>query len=231
MAISAFWRGGTFALAGVLPFLVAFGLLLTWWQTIAPGSDRDWSPQLARTVSVMREGDVLTFANVRNFRWVKASPERPDIGSGEAIADERWETRAIDLAKVDGVDLFFSYWTGRPSPMSSSASPSRDAPLALSIEIRRERGEDYSTLAGFFKSYELSIVAADERDIIRLRTDVWQEDVRLYRLGVSRARPATCCSATRARSTRSMQGRAGITPSPPTARPSPTGWRASCGRT
>ena len=59
-------------------------------------------------------------------------------------------------------------------------------PLAFSIEIRRERGESYSALAGFFKSYELAIVVADERDIIRLRTDVWDEDVRLYRLGVGR---------------------------------------------
>ncbi len=94
------------------PFLVAFVALLAWWQTVAPGSDRDWSPQLARTVSVTRQGDVLTFANVRDFRWTKAGPGHPDIGAGEAIAQERWVTRRIDLAKVDGVDVVFSYWTG-----------------------------------------------------------------------------------------------------------------------
>jgi hypothetical protein len=46
--------------------------------------------------------------------------------------------------------------------------------------------EDYSTLKGFFKQYELFYVVADERDVIRLRTTYRQppEDVYLYRTRV-----------------------------------------------
>jgi len=40
------------------------------------------------------------------------------------------------------------------------------APLTFSIEIRKERHEEFSSLGGFFRKYELSLVAADEKDII-----------------------------------------------------------------
>ena len=52
--------------------------------------------------------------------------------------------------------------------------------LAVSIETRKERSESYSALQGFFRQYELYYVFADERDVIRLRTDYRGEDVYLY---------------------------------------------------
>jgi len=56
----------------------------------------------------------------------------------------------------------------------------------VSIETRKERGESYSTIAGFFKQYELIYVVADERDVIRLRTNYRdpREDVYIYRVQV-----------------------------------------------
>ena len=57
-------------------------------------------------------------------------------------------------------------------------------PLTVSIETRKEAGEAYSTLLGFFKRYELVYVVSDERDLIGLRTNVRAdppEDVYLYR--------------------------------------------------
>ena len=42
--------------------------------------------------------------------------------------------------------------------------------------------ESYSALRGFFREYEICYVAADERDLIRLRTNYRGEDVYLYRL-------------------------------------------------
>jgi Domain of unknown function (DUF4105) len=57
----------------------------------------------------------------------------------------------------------------------------------FSIETRKERGEAYSSIAGFFKQYELAIIAADERDIVRVRSNVRGEDVRIFRLRMTRA--------------------------------------------
>jgi hypothetical protein len=59
-----------------------------------------------------------------------------------------------------------------------------DEHLAISIEVRKEKTESYSSLAGFFRQYELVYVVADERDVIRLRTNYRKdppEDVYVYR--------------------------------------------------
>jgi hypothetical protein len=173
----------TAALPALGLLAVSLGALFTWWSTIEPRADRAWAAPLARSASVSIDGDRYAITNVRNFRWRAGTG--PD--TGEAIAEERWETRTYDLSKAAGVDLFFSYWTG-PLIAHLLVSVTFDdaAPLTFSIEIRREKDEAYSALAGFFKSYELAIVAADERDIVHLRTNIWREDVRLYRLNVSR---------------------------------------------
>ena len=43
--------------------------------------------------------------------------------------------------------------------------------VCISIETRKEVGENYSALRGFFRQFELTYVVADERDLVRLRTD------------------------------------------------------------
>lgn len=168
-----------------LVLLAVFGALLAWWTAIAARGDRDWIAPLARQPALTVSGDMLRVDDLRDFRWSRAA-DGVGLGSGEAVAEERWTTRTYDLSALRGVDLFFSYWTGPDiAHLVVSFDFTGEAPLAFSIEIRRERGEAYSALAGFFRSYELTIVAADERDVIRLRTDVWREDVRLYRLQVA----------------------------------------------
>lgn len=197
-AVIWLWRLSPPLQAGWPALLVAaasFGAIAIWWSGIAPSGLRDWAAPLARTPRAIIEGDRLTVSDVRNFAWRKAAGGAGD-GSGEEAAEERWETRSYDLVKASGVDLFFSYWTGPLIAHVIVSITFDDAPpLAFSIEIRRERGESYSALAGFFKSYELAIVAADERDIVRLRTDIWQEDVRLYRLTVGREKARALLTA------------------------------------
>ena len=60
--------------------------------------------------------------------------------------------------------------------------------VAISIEIRKEEGESFSALAGFFRRYELYYVVAEERDVIGLRTTHRNppEDVYLYRVNMPR---------------------------------------------
>lgn len=157
-------------------YLLALIVLGAWWSTIQPSNLRDWEPFVARQPAMEIVNDQLIVRNLRNFAWRSPTDYTP-----------RWEDRIYDLSGLEGVDLFFSYWTGPAIAHVIVSFPfAEQPPLAFSIEIRRERGEEYSPIAGFFKQYELAIVAADERDVIRLRTDIWQEDVRLYRLSVSR---------------------------------------------
>ncbi|MEN9544145.1 MAG: hypothetical protein RLZZ598_978 [Pseudomonadota bacterium] len=81
-----------------------------------------------------------------------------------------------------------SYW-GIPAiahvMMSFGFDDGRD--LTFSVEIRREQGESFSTVGGFFKQFELSLIAAEERDVLGVRTNQRGEDVYLYRLQMPRA--------------------------------------------
>src|SRR6478735_4554737 len=100
-----------------------------------------------------------------------------------------WEDRTYDLNTLRGLDLWSSTWAGEDIAhilVSFDFGPEKP-PLVWSIELRREKGEEYSAIAGFFKQAELIAIAADERDIIRVRTNVRGETVRLYRLNAGPA--------------------------------------------
>jgi hypothetical protein len=151
---------------------VAFAVILSWWAMLTPSNDRAWAPDIARTAHGVVESDRLVLHNVRNFVW------RSDTNF-----DERWETRTYDLGQITGADLFMSYWAGEAIAHTILSFGFTDGQhLAFSIEIRKEKTESYSALAGFFRTYELAMIAADERDVVGVRTNVRGEDVRLYRL-------------------------------------------------
>ena len=174
-AIILMWKHQHLLMLAVLT--ITWGLLLGWWATILPRADRDWQPDMARIADARIAGDVLTVANVRNFTW-----------RSDDDFDVRWETRRYNLSQLTGANLFLSYWAGESIAHAIVSFDFADSdPLAFSIEIRKEKGESYSTLAGFFKSYELALIAADERDVVKVRSTVRHEDVRLYRLDIQRA--------------------------------------------
>src|SRR6202012_4136312 len=93
------------------------------------------------------------------------------------------EVRDYRLSRVSNVDLILSYWGCEAvAHLIVSFGFENGDRLDFSIETRKQRDEAYSTIAGFFKQYELAIVAADERDVVRVRSNVRGEDVRIYRL-------------------------------------------------
>jgi hypothetical protein len=157
---------------------VGFAVVLGWWAMLTPSNDRAWAPDVARTAYGVVEGDRLMLHDVRNFVW-----------RSDTDFDERWETRTYDLGQITGTDLFMSYWAGEAIAHTILSFGFTDGQqLAFSIEIRKEKTESYSALAGFFRTYELAVIAADERDVVGVRTNVRGEDVRLYRLRMPPAR-------------------------------------------
>jgi hypothetical protein len=155
-------------------FLTLFAVLLLWWQSIAPSNDRDWQTDVAVLPYATVDGDLVTVHNIRNFDYRSETDYTP------AYYDKRF-----DLRQLEGVDVVAVYWMGpHIAHVFLSFAFADDQHLAISIETRKEKGEGYSTVKGFFKQYELYYVVADERDVIRLRTNYRHdppEDAYIYR--------------------------------------------------
>jgi hypothetical protein len=155
---------------------VACGIVLAWWLTLEPRKDRPWQPDVAELAWAEVKGDEITLHNIRNCDYRTATDLTP-----------RWETRTVRLSQITGVDLFINYW-GSPLMAHPIASfQFADAlPICFSIETRKEVGEKYSAIGGLYRQYELTFIAADERDVIRLRTNYRKgEESYLYRTKVT----------------------------------------------
>jgi Domain of unknown function (DUF4105) len=158
------WSGLTIAAAG-------FACVLIWWLSLKPSNERDWQPDVARTAWAEIDGNRVTIHNFRNCDYRTETDYTPV-----------WETRTVDLSQLRGVDVFITYWG---SPWIAHPIVSFDfgdeGHVAISVETRKEVGETYSAIRGFFRYYELIYTIADERDVIRLRTNYRTgEEVYLY---------------------------------------------------
>ncbi len=149
-----------------------FFIVLVWWLTLKPSGEGDWQTDVARKPRAEVNGDEVTIHNVRNFDYRTDTDYTPV-----------WETRKVRLSKLTHIDLFVNYW-GSPwmaHPIVSfqfADSP----PLCFSIETRKKVGQSYSAIGGLYRQYELIFIAADERDVARVRTNFRKgEDVYLYR--------------------------------------------------
>jgi len=158
---------------GVLAALVPFAAVLAWWLSIPPSNQRDWLADVARPPHAEISGSRMTVHNIRNFAY----------RSSDTDFEEHWETRSYDLDRIVGVDLFLSFWGPTLIAHTIMSWEFADgAHLAVSIETRKENGEEYSAVLGFFRQFELYYVVADERDVVGVRTNHRGEHVFLYRL-------------------------------------------------
>ncbi|MDZ7853166.1 MAG: DUF4105 domain-containing protein [Halomonas sp.] len=172
------WQGAR--LGPLCAMAVQMMALLSWWRRLTPAKHLDWADDVAHLATGNVEGHLLTLHSVRHFDW-----QTPDDARGG------WERRVYDLHRLKAVDLFVSSW-GRPGIAHvlvsfgfSGQVPGEDDFVAFSVEVRRERYERFSEIGGFFKQYELAIIAADERDAVRLRSNVRGERVTLYHVTLS----------------------------------------------
>ena len=153
----------------MLPSLKLNGDLVKW---VKPSNQRDWAPEQAMLARADFQGRRVTVHNIRDCRW------RTLDDFTQAYYD-----RTFDLDKLRRVDFVVAPFNEMPSighTMLSFVFEGDDC-LAVSVEIRRERGEAFSPVKGFFRQYELMYVVASERDVIGRRVDCDLCDVYLYR--------------------------------------------------
>jgi len=156
----------------LLALFLLFAAVAFWWMRIPPSNDRDWQADVARLPRAQLDGNILTVENVRDF-----------VYRSETDFDARWVTRKYDLSKLEHLDMYFSFWGPTDIAHTIMSWSFAEGPaLAISIETRKEVGESYSALLGFFRQYELYYVVARERDVIGVRDRFRDEHTYLYRL-------------------------------------------------
>jgi hypothetical protein len=118
------------------------------------------------------QGSRVTIHNIRNCDY-----------RSETDYTVRHYDRTFALTGLKSLDLSLIHW-GSPYIAHTMLSFGFEGGgmVCFSVETRKEVGEEYSAIKGFFRQYELTYVVADERDLIGLRTNYRGEQVYLYRL-------------------------------------------------
>jgi len=177
-----FATGSLIALVGrfssrmtLLGFLAGFAIVLAWWLFMQPSNSRNWQPDVAVLPWAEINGRRVTIHNIRNCEY-----------RSETDYTVHHYDKTFDLATLKSVDLSLVYW-GSPYIAHTMLSFGFDGEgiVCFSIETRKEVGESYSVIKGFFRQYELTYVVADERDLIGLRTSYRDEQVYLYHINAS----------------------------------------------
>jgi hypothetical protein len=140
---------------------------------VRPSNHRNWTLDTQRLSSAVISGDSVQISNVRNARYRSTSDY-----------DVHWENRNYDLRKLESVWFVvepFSDFRG-PAHTFLSFGFGNGEYLAVSIEIRKEKGESFSPISGLLRQYELIYVIGDERDLIGLRANYRHDKVYLYKM-------------------------------------------------
>jgi hypothetical protein len=145
-------------------------------KVIKPSNFRDWTPEQALLPTAEVHGSQVKIHNVRNCQYFSADTYLVD-----------YYDKSFDLAQVRGVDFLMVPFESMPAIAHTMLSFEIARPdgksdhLAVSVEVRKEKNEKYNPVLGSARQYELMYVVADERDVIRQRTNYRHENVYLYR--------------------------------------------------
>jgi hypothetical protein len=155
-----------------LLFAGLFVCVLVWWISIRPTHDRPWRPEVKVMPRAIIDGDRVRINGVRDFDY--RSPNDFTV---------RYQEREVSISHLTSIDFFVSYFlVGPVAHTFLSFNFDNAPPVCISIETRPEVGEGFAPIASLFKQFELIYIVGDERDLVRVRTNLRREDVYLYHI-------------------------------------------------
>ena len=131
-----------------------------------------WDVGMERSPKVDFEDGKVVINNFRNFRY-----------ECDGSHEERYETRFVDVAKLETADFIVVPFASQPDLAHTMMSfGTRDGQhTVVSVEARRKLNQKYGIIKGIFGVFPLLYAIADERDAIGQRTEMRGDDVYLYR--------------------------------------------------
>jgi hypothetical protein len=161
----------------LIVILSALFLLVFFLSKKYPSNERDWSHDQKILPLVEFNGNKIIVKNVRHITY-QTSTDYSVIRNN----------REYDLDMLKKVWIFLVHFTGYKFAAHTFLSFEFENGnfVCVSVEIRKKKGEKYSAVKGLFRQFELMYVIADERDVVRLRTDHHKDNVFLYPLKLSK---------------------------------------------
>lgn len=136
-----------------------------------PSNNRDWTQdQKILPYAEFLKDDKILVRNIRNFEYRSTSDYTPN-----------YYNKTFDLNKLTSVDYLVEPFgsIGAAHTFISFGFKGTDF-VSISVEIRKEKEEEFSPIKGVLKQYELMYVIADEKDVVALRTNHRKDPVYLY---------------------------------------------------
>ena len=149
--------------------------LLVLWAIFAaltpPLAERNWNVDQRILPEISIDGDKVSIKNVRNFIYRTTDDYTP-----------RYYDTTFNLNDIESVWFMVEPFSQNPGAAHTLVSFGfkGDKYIAVSVEIRKEVGEHFSATKGLLRQYELMYVLADERDVIKLRSNYRKDQVFLY---------------------------------------------------
>lgn len=160
----------------ILLLVIAYGALIL---LVHPSLNRDWSPDEVVLARAAISSTTVAITNIRNIDYRTTSDY-----------DIHFYDKTFDLNTLESVwymvEPFSGYGAGAAHTLVSFGFEGGDY-VAISVEIRKEKGESFSALKGLLRQYEIIYVVADERDVIKLRSNYRRDDVFLYPVKTTKA--------------------------------------------
>lgn len=158
--------------------LLLVGVLVIWFS-IQPSHSRNWTLDQAVLPEATIDGDLVHIENIRNFTYRSTSDYTPD-----------YYDKTFDLSRIKNVYYIVEPFSDFEGAAHTFVSFEFEGPefVSISTEIRKEQGESFSAFKGLFKQYELMYVIADERDVVKLRSNYRKDDVFVYPIKTTKER-------------------------------------------
>lgn len=155
--------------------LALIAVFVLWSILVRPSNNRDWNADQAVLPTAEITGDQVTIHNIRNFSYASTTSFTP------AYYDKTFDVSKLVRAYYI-VEPFSGYAGAAHTFLSFEFEDADGKPdfVAISVEIRKEKGESFSAGKGLLKQYEIMYVIADERDVVKLRSNYRKDKVYVY---------------------------------------------------
>lgn len=161
-----------------IAFTVIFGIGFYLWSSIGgPSHDRNWYDYYERTPGATVGSTTVQLHNVRDWNH-----------SSTSVLDRTWHDNIeVSIADIESVWFGLNRFGTVPIIGHTFLTFETADGLAytLSIEARREVGEQYNSVKGLFNQYDLWYGWGTERDFVGARLFLLDEPIEYYRLNLT----------------------------------------------